>query len=626
MMKSLYSGVSGLKIHNLRMDVIGNNIANVNTTAYKAGQVTFRDIFYQTKTYASSGEGTRGGVNPKQIGYGGALGTVSQVMTQSGLTYSDSVYDCALEGEGFFQVMDPNGNVYYTRAGVFNVDNAGNLVDPSGYIVLGAPGDSTGIGPSSNRISINIPAVDNKAASASKMYQDYEVNFTAAGNGPNGNISVTIAQADAPYATLSGTSLNVYLDLNQTFTSVDEFRDAVNAAIRQGGVNLGDDVIPLNIEIPRLGNITDPVDFLNTTTAIPGFNIMEFDATPNDPAGGKFGLAFVAAKGGAYSGKYETDFKVSTTARTVEARWSDNVLTVTVPGKGPAVPGDPDADRQVAWTIEDIQRAINEAAGFRGGDPAGDGADMIEGDWSKLFYVVDALALGDPGIAPEDIFRYNVALGGMTAESLQGYTDKISEIIISNYGGDGAGAIGDFDAAFPGSAIAGLNGIANFTWTDLQGDKTRRLGITNGDDSLFARITHSLSTVKLTDGRFAAEQSVDDLTLFNIDSDGVIYGEHPVHGRMILGRIDIATFENPLGLTQAGKSYFKTSLASGDPQVKVPGTDGAAVVVSGATEMSNVDLSQEFSDMIITQRGFQANSRVITVSDTMLEELINLKR
>ena len=93
-----------------------------------------------------------------------------------------------------------------------------------------------------------------------------------------------------------------------------------------------------------------------------------------------------------------------------------------------------------------------------------------------------------------------------------------------------------------------------------------------------------------------------------------------------MGRIDIVTFENPKGLNQIGTSYWQESLSSGEPRLKIAGQDGAGEIVSGALEMSNVDLSQEMSDMIITQRGFQANSRIITVSDTMLEELVNLKR
>ena len=135
-----------------------------------------------------------------------------------------------------------------------------------------------------------------------------------------------------------------------------------------------------------------------------------------------------------------------------------------------------------------------------------------------------------------------------------------------------------------------------------------------------------LGNIKMTDGRAAATQTVKDLDSVYINEDGTIYGVHSVHGIIMLGRIDIVTFDNPNGLEQVGSSYWRETLSSGQPQVNIAGENGSASVVSGALEMSNVDLSQEFSDMIITQRGFQANSRIITTSDTMLEEIVNLKR
>ena len=168
--------------------------------------------------------------------------------------------------------------------------------------------------------------------------------------------------------------------------------------------------------------------------------------------------------------------------------------------------------------------------------------------------------------------------------------------------------------------------VEGFNYASVLDGKTLRTGLTGGQDSFFADIANSLSTVKLEDGRFSAAQDVSDLSEVYIDSDGTVYGVHPVHGIFAMARIDIVTFENPIGLNQVGTSYWQESLASGEPNVKIAGQDGAGEVVSGALEMSNVDLSQEMSDMIITQRGFQANSRIITVSDTMLEELVNLKR
>lgn len=153
-----------------------------------------------------------------------------------------------------------------------------------------------------------------------------------------------------------------------------------------------------------------------------------------------------------------------------------------------------------------------------------------------------------------------------------------------------------------------------------------KVGLAGGSNNFYSDMVQLLGNIKMTDGRVAATQTVKDLDSVYINEDGTIYGIHSVHGIIMLGRIDIVTFDNPNGLEQVGSSYWRETLSSGQPQVNIAGENGSASVVSGALEMSNVDLSQEFSDMIITQRGFQANSRIITTSDTMLEEIVNLKR
>ena len=131
---------------------------------------------------------------------------------------------------------------------------------------------------------------------------------------------------------------------------------------------------------------------------------------------------------------------------------------------------------------------------------------------------------------------------------------------------------------------------------------------------------------KLSGGTEGGEQTVANLTSISIDQSGRLIGVHDIYGIVELGRIDLATFANPAGLQKVGSTYFEESLNSGEPRIVQAGTEGTGSIMASTLEASNVDLSNEFSDMIMTQRGFQASSRVITVSDTMLEELINLKR
>ncbi len=566
-MKSLYSGVAGMKTHNQRMDVIGNNVSNVNTTGYKTSTVTFKDVYYQTKASASSGDATQGGTNPTQIGYGSSLGTVNQVMTQSGFTYSDSVYDCAIEGEGFFQVMDEAGNVFYTRTGVFNVDSYGNLVDPNGYIVLGVSGDPSNVETGqSQRINLHVPAIDNNVASSDKMVNGYDITISANNFGEDGNISFTIVDSDVPYATKSGTNLTIYMDLSQEFgaeaiqalyneageltgtdeqvqaaleSALTEFETALNEAINLGGVGLDENVLPLHVGM----EVFPPVDEILATNAL---NTLTLEIPPEDPTAQNaqsttMELTFTADTPGEFANKYEINLKTVSGITSVTASWKDDVLTIMVPNTGENIDG---------GLLAAMQTAITDAAS------------------------------GDPNR------RITVA-----------------------------------------AAVTGNNAtVDNFDFAAALGGNTARLGLDNGADNFFSDLAVALSTVTLEGGRTAGEQTVADLETVSIDSNGVIYGLHAVHGRLLLGRIDLVTFVNPMGLDQVGTSLWRESLASGEAEVKIAGSDGSGEIVSGALEMSNVDLAQEFSDMIITQRGYQANSRIITVSDTMLEELVNLKR
>ena len=461
MVRSLFSGVSGLKTHQQKMDVIGNNIANVNTTGFKTSVTTFQEVYYQTKKNGSAGSNLQGGVNPSQVGYGTKLGAIGQVMGQSGFTYSDSVYDCALSGDGFFQVMDEAGNIFYSRAGVFNVDNAGNLVDSNGNMVLGVSGDATGVDASSNRITFVVPEVLDNEASYSKTItykgSTYPLTVSADTATPDGNISVGFTVGNSDYAYMSGNKLVVQLNEKNDYTNLNDLEDAVTRACENGGVSI-DGVLPLHFELD------------------------------------------------------------------------------TVP---PAISVCPVA------TVADIQTAVDKAAG-----------------------------------------------------SNEKYQLKVTST--------------DWDAA---------NGsLETLLATD------GKVGLAGGSNNFYSDMVQLLGNIKMTDGRVAATQTVKDLDSVYINEDGTIYGIHSVHGIIMLGRIDIVTFDNPNGLEQVGSSYWRETLSSGQPQVNIAGENGSASVVSGALEMSNVDLSQEFSDMIITQRGFQANSRIITTSDTMLEEIVNLKR
>ena len=563
MMKSLYSGVAGLKTHTQRMDVIGNNISNVNTTAFKASAVTFKDIFYQNKSRASSGNAISGGTNANQVGYGAALSSISHVMTQSGMTYSDKETDCAIYGDGFFQVMDAAGNIYYTRAGVFHIDNYGNLCDPNGYIVLGVSGDPTGIDASSQRINLYVPPVDNNNASVTKTFnidgEGYTYTVSAGTFGEEGNLTIQFVNGPVPFATQNGSTITVTMDLTQDFGRTNagtnppqysatqasqDFADAVYNAIMAGGVTLSDGILPLEFDFVSLPNELGALQASNKMVYEGTYTYEDDNGDVQTINGSIAGLTFTVNNAGDFGNSYEINLQANSKAEKVSARWSENVLIITIPEK--------------AVTLKEIQDAVTEAAG------------------------------ANP--------NKNITVTGIVA--------------------GGTAAAGDGDTVIDANTARVIRGNG----------LNIRLGMTGGKDNFFKTFAESLGSITLTGGRTAALQTTEDLEEIFIDDDGVIYGVHAVHGTIALGRIDLAMFENPEGLNQAGTSYYTVSLSSGEAQVRLANSAGVGSVVSGALEMSNADLAQEISDMIITQRGYQANTRVITVTDSMLEELVNLKR
>ena len=234
MIRSLYSGVAGMTTQQKKMDVIGNNIANVSTYGFKSSRATFRDVYYQTTTAAAGPSAVQGGRNAVQIGYGSKLGSTDSqsIMATTGLSL-----DCAIAGEGYFQVMDAEGEVFYTKAGMLDIDADGNLVDVNGNFVLGVSGSNVTAGPSSDKIKISLPFVNAGSASASDNINEVPITISATSRNDSGNINFQFASSDdlpigeKVSAVVTSTAIQITLNSNEVFASADEFQDAVNEAI-----------------------------------------------------------------------------------------------------------------------------------------------------------------------------------------------------------------------------------------------------------------------------------------------------------------------------------------------------------------------------------------------------------
>ena len=470
MMRSMFSGVSSLRAHQLRMDVIGNNIANVNTVGFKASSVSFAETFSQTLRGASSSSDSRGGTNPMQVGLGATNAAIAVNHTKGSIQRTDVATDLMIDGSGFFMVSsDKNGqNMFYTRAGNFAMDEQGYMVTPDGFFVLDV-----------NKKAIQVNMSDTKNATATDR-------LTLVGN---------LNVDDGDYTT----TVDIYDSLGDIQTMNINF---IGNALRSE--------IPPGIQLGA-GNATGvPV----------GNDPLNLDANGNPIA-------------------------------TVPARnYSFKRMTITNADGTETFP-DP-----AAATPLDLYAMFNEN---------GEIVDIV------------SVAAGD---SPLD-------------DAITSFSDTL------NVNVNGAAII---DLAI-----------------------SRDMFFANGDPTK-SRVFTQVSKASDAKGVQLEGISAGSIDTFNISSKGEIIGIYTNGERKVLQVLGLVDFDNPAGLEKIGGNLFQNTPNSGVPKYGAPATGSFGSVTPGALEMSNVDLAAQFTDMITTQRGFQANSRVITTSDEILQELVNLKR
>ena len=468
MMRSLFSGVSGMRVHQTRMDVIANNIANVNTNGFKASRVTFAEIFSQTSQGASAANpgALRGGTNPTQIGLGTSLASIDRIMTQGAAQRTDNPFDLMVQGEGFFIVSDAGGT-FFTRAGAFRLDEAGNLVNPDGLILNGwraftEAGETTI--PRTMTQGIQISGDDKFMPPEATSY----IRMT-------GNLDTR------PENHIRQTSLTFFDTLGNMFQVPKQFTlDPVSGV--------------WNVELANYA-------FMNNDRT----RALAIDITVGVPAN----------------------------------------TNVNAPGAG-----------QFPFPVE-IE--------FTGAERA-----AIARNW----YNTDvAINFTDRGILDPSATH---------ASSMQILVDGLNNIV-------------------PEAAIPEIITVSYLQMTQFRGA--------------------SDATAETIDGN-----AMGTLIGLSVGPDGRISGRYSNGQTRVLWQIALAQFRNPAGLESIGSDLFTQTMNSGQfDGVGVPAEAGTRIM-AGVLEMSNVDLAQEFTEMITTQRGFQANSRVISTSDEMLQELVNLRR
>lgn len=568
MMRSLYSGVAGLKTHQTRMDVIGNNIANVNTTAYKSSSMTFSELMSQTTQKASGANATTGvgGTNAKQIGLGVKAGAINTAITTQGSAQSTgNPFDIMITGDNFFVVSNGSEN-FFTRDGSFYVDGAGNLAMTStGYNVMGWGVDETTGNIKQDTVTalrimsaanMTYPPEATTKANISGILDENDKDVTSA-NGKTVNLNFFDARgysytAKFTFKQSSGDKTNEYsMELNKILDSTGAEIDISKLKFGNRSQQKMETKVTLNTDAYKWdGKVLKTKD--GTTEVANLADIFKADGnliTPADDAAAQKQQKALDAIAKAYGYEGSTD------------EFLNLYITST-------------ADKDKQLTIQDLL----------GNMMAGKPADVLPADGSAI--TMEGRYFEGTTVV------FNKDTGKL--ESVGGSTTNLN-----------------VNAAF--SALGGnfsdvTIDLSECTNYDNKGTST--IGATSGD----------------LDG-LGTGRRLGDMIGVSIQKDGMIYASYDNGMTKLLGQIATAAFANASGLEKEGDNLYSATLNSGEfDGIGVDITAGGGYMSTGQLEMSNVDLSSEFTEMITTQRGFQANSRIITVSDTLLEELTNLKR
>lgn len=568
MMRSLYSGVAGLKTHQTRMDVIGNNIANVNTTAYKSSSMTFSELMSQTTQKASGANATTGvgGTNAKQIGLGVKAGAINTAITTQGSAQSTgNPFDIMITGDNFFVVSNGSEN-FFTRDGSFYVDGAGNLAMTStGYNVMGWGVDKT----TGNIKQDTVTAL--RIMSSANMTYPPEATTKA-------NISGILDQNDKDVTSANGKTVNL------NFFDARGYSYTAKFTFKQSG---GDKTNEYSLELNKI------LDSTGKEMDISGITFGEKNLEQT-----------LSSKLSLNTDSYKWDDATKTLQTT--ATPPETVAALDKIFKNGALITDQDKAEEVQKNLD----AIAKAYGYEGSTD----------EFLKLY------TTGKAGQVTAQKMLENMSQN-MTGDDILPKA-KNEELTMTGRKFDGAKVVFDKDSGK-------LQSINNST-TNLS--TTLNFPASMGN---FSNITIDLSectnydnkgtsTVGATSGDLdglGTGRRLGDMIGVSIQKDGMIYASYDNGMTKLLGQIATAAFANASGLEKEGDNLYSATLNSGEfDGIGVDITAGGGYMSTGQLEMSNVDLSSEFTEMITTQRGFQANSRIITVSDTLLEELTNLKR
>lgn len=598
-LSALFAGVSGLNANGNLLSVIGNNIANTNTVGFKSSRATFADL-------VSSSLG--GGSGSVQTGIGVSLTSLQANFTQGSLVTSGNALDLAVDGNGFFIVKDSQGGTFYSRAGQFNLDAQNRLVNPSGMLMQGYQADSNNVITGSIG-NVALPSTTASPKTTATATIAANLNAQTSTTGVKASIVSAAAAAGGtfPYTSTAGANDKLIVNLNgdgaQTITiPAATYTAAETAAAIQTAVRALTAADPLKqaayndfTATQSSNSFTLMSGMSGTSNSLPSSSTATVVVTASGNLAGTLNLLATGAGAGppttnvsasAATSTAGTNFKISdptgtsnfSSALTVFDSLGNSHLLTTYFTK---IGGN-------AWNYNVVANS----------------ADVVSGNYNSAN--IDT-TLGIVRIA-----------SGMLTFDTTGALDR--ESVVINYdGGTAAGVAG----TVTGKAQIDFNGASQnqLITFNFGSSKTTDAGGATGLDGTTQFGSPNGLVSQTQDGYGAGS-----LQAFLVDSKGVISGRFSNGQIRSLAQVTLAKFANPLGLVRSGKNLYAESADSGQPLKSAPDSAGLGKVASNSLELSNVDLGEEFINMIAAQRGFQANSKAITTVDEMLQELVNIKR
>ena len=666
---ALSAGVTGLQAHQKMIDIAGNNLANVNTTAFKASSITFSELLSETIKKASQPTSTVGGTNPQQMGTGVGVAGITPNMSQGSIVNTGNPLDLALEGEGYFVVSDGQQNIY-TRAGAFAVDANSIMVDPAtGYRAqrIGAIGESDGFqvaGDSDLHIPYGVP-----------MPAQLTSTITVSGN-LSSNALLQTAQTQVLNSNISYTTNGTTAVGTTLISNLDQYTGTLNSGTitfsgyKPDGTALGSSpATDLTMDITATTTLNDVLTWLNTNEGTAAVD--EIQTISSTATGGTFAMSF----GGQTTGALAFNATAAQIDTALEALSSIGAGNVTCAG-GPL--GTAGVTVAFAGTLagQDAAMVTVDNTNMTGGTASiaettkGRAVQGILGSTATASLLNGQLRITDTasGYSKSDLTMTYSGDGTLTMpgyfEMLTVGGDEVKGVNIMVYDSQGGQHV--FSGSFVRTdtantwdmVLSSMSGninqitipnrrIENITFDTTNGYYTGVTGSGNPSEFVvsFAHDPLNPQTIALDFGtvgqlngltQFAGNSTAvakdqdgyeaGQLSSVSVDNTGIVIGAFSNGIKKDIGAIQISLFQNTSGLESIGSGYFTTSANSGVPVATQAMSGGAGSIHGGALEKSNSDVATQFVSMIQAQNGFQANARTIRVANDILRELSNLIR